>query len=90
MAVFCSFGQPDFVRWLISDGFVRQSKRALSEREHVSVLFFLLSQSWICTAGGQTCSSYPTRVAIQLLVGVLEELFAQTLRTILGGWIGVN
>ncbi len=29
MAVFCSFGQSDFVRWLMSDGFVRQSKRAL-------------------------------------------------------------
>ncbi len=31
MAVICSFGQPDFVRWLMSDGFVRQSKRALSK-----------------------------------------------------------
>ncbi len=30
MAVFCSFVQPDFVRWLMSDGFVRQSKRALN------------------------------------------------------------
>ncbi len=29
MSMSCSFGQPDFVRWLISDGFVRQSKRAL-------------------------------------------------------------
>ncbi len=32
MAVFCNFGQPNFVRWLMSDGFVRQSKRALSRR----------------------------------------------------------
>ncbi len=23
-------GQPDFVRWLMSDGFVRQSKRAIN------------------------------------------------------------
>ncbi len=31
MPVSCSFVQPDFVRWLISDGFVRQSKRALNK-----------------------------------------------------------
>ncbi len=30
MAIFCSFGHPDFVRWLMSGGFVRQSKRALN------------------------------------------------------------
>ncbi len=30
MPISCGFVQPDFVRWLISDGFVRQSKRALS------------------------------------------------------------
>ncbi len=30
MAVFCIFVQPDFVRLLMSDGFVRQSKRALT------------------------------------------------------------
>ncbi len=34
MAVFCNFGQPDFVRWLMSDGFVRQSKRALTVPLH--------------------------------------------------------
>ncbi len=37
MAVFCSFDEPNFVRWLMSDGFVRQSKRALSVvRVHVT------------------------------------------------------
>ncbi len=30
MAVFCSFGQLGFIRWLMLDGFVRQSKRALT------------------------------------------------------------
>ncbi len=30
MAVFYNFCQPDFVRWLMLDGYVRQSKRALS------------------------------------------------------------
>ncbi len=38
MAEFCSFGQPDFVRWLISDGFVRQSKRALAKPCDISHL----------------------------------------------------
>ncbi len=32
MAILCNSGQPDFVRWLMSDGFVRQSKRALTCR----------------------------------------------------------
>ncbi len=31
MPISCSFVQPDFVRWLIWDGFVRQSKRALNK-----------------------------------------------------------
>ncbi len=31
LGIFGSFGQPDFVRWLMSDGFERQSKRALRE-----------------------------------------------------------
>ncbi len=30
MPVSCIFVEPHFVVWLISDGFVRQSKRALS------------------------------------------------------------
>ncbi len=39
MAVFCNFGQPDFVRWLILDGFVRQSKRALTACDGVYVQY---------------------------------------------------
>ncbi len=38
MSPTCSFVQPDFVRWLISDSFVRQSKRALP----VQYIYFIM------------------------------------------------
>ncbi len=49
MPVFCNFGQNDFVRWLMSGGFVRHSKRALSLHYDCKLYFcHLFSQQPIC------------------------------------------
>ncbi len=41
-----SFVQPDFVRWLISDGFVMQSKRALTNSTNsLLYLCFFMAQA---------------------------------------------
>ncbi len=68
MPVSCIFVQPDFVRWLISDGFVSQSKRALKD----AVIVFSRGDF---TTSGVSSYTYTVQNVAGRATGNLIELF---------------